>query len=108
MGIIDHIIGLIETRLELIKIEAKEDASHILARLLVIMLLGLFLFFTWFFAALGIGMLLNALLDSRYVGVLLVALLHLIIFALIYLLRDSMGIKNLIRRILDSIIETKE
>ncbi len=108
MSIIDHIIGFIESRLELFKIEAKEEAAHVIARLLVMILLGLFLFFTWLFVALGLGLLVNELMNSRYLGVLAVGVLHLLIFIVIYLNRDAPGIKKMIKKLLDSMFETKD
>lgn len=108
MNIVDHIIGLVEARLELFKLEAKEEASPIIARLLVIILLGYFLVFTWFFLALGMGFLLNDLMESEYLGVLIIAGFHLLIFILIFIFRDAGWIRNMIKSLLDSMTEEDE
>jgi protein-S-isoprenylcysteine O-methyltransferase Ste14 len=108
MGIIDHIIGLVESRLELFKIEAKEEASHVIARILVMILLGLFLFFTWFFVALALGLWLNVLFESQYLGVLAAGIIHLLLFIIIFLNRDAPRLKRMIKTLLDSVFETKD
>lgn len=102
---IDHIIGLIESRLELAKLEAKEEAAFVLARIVLAMALGLFLFFTWFFLALGLGLLMNVWMESSYLGVLSVGILHLVLFILIYLLRGKMGLEKGIKKLIDSIFQ---
>ncbi len=108
MSIIDHIIGMIESRIELFKIEAKEETAFFLARAIVAIMLGLFLFFTWLFLAMGLGLFLNWSLDSSFLGVLIIGVLHLILFLLIYGFRNALGLEKVIRKILDTMFDNRE
>jgi len=99
---------MIESRIELLKLEIKEDSAFFLARAVVAIILGLFLFFTWLFLAMGLGLFLNWLFDSSFGGVLLVGGLHLLLFILIYALRNTLGLEKAFRQILDKMFENRD
>lgn len=108
MSIIDHIIGLIETKVELVKIEAKEEISFILSRAMIGLFMGLLLFFGWMFAFMAAGFLLNIVFESNYLGILIIAGFHLILFLLMYFFRGQLGIQWLIEKLIEKLFEKKE
>jgi hypothetical protein len=102
---IDHIIGLVESRLELAKLEAKKEMAFIISRILLGFVFGLFLFFTWFFVSLGLGYLLNDALGNSYGGVLIVAGIHFLLFFLIFIFRNQIGLEKVIKKGIDNLVE---
>ncbi len=108
MSIIDHIIGLIETRVELIKLEVKEESSFVLSRLVLGLIMGLFLFFSWLFLAMGFGLLLNWLLESKFWGIVIIGGIHLLIFILLFIFRHKLGLDNYIHRMMDEMFDKEK
>lgn len=104
-AIIDNLTGLIETRLELAKIEIKEEVAKIGARIIsgvVLAFLGvlIIIFFsfslaTWF----------NSLLDSIYLGYVIVTGFYLVVFLLLILLKAHVWLQQ---KIESGLINTEE
>ena len=53
---IDHIIGLIETRIALVKIEVKEEVSKVTSRMIVALVMAMLAFFIWFFISFAMAL----------------------------------------------------
>jgi len=104
MTIIDHIIGLVESRIELAKLQAKHKVSSVASKLIVAVIMGVVAFFIWFYLSLALGFYLNDITDSRYAGVLLVAGLHLVILLVIYFFNKQLRLKEAIASGLDQIL----
>jgi uncharacterized membrane protein YqjE len=102
---IDHIIALVESRLELAKIETKKEAAFIVARILLGIVFGLFLFFVWLFLSLGLGYLINEAIGNTYSGILIIAGVHLLLFILLFIFRGQLGLEKLIKKGIDKLFE---
>ena len=104
MTIIDHIIGLVEARIELAKLSVKDEVSSIAAKLIIAALMSVFAFFIWFYLSLALGYYLNDITDSRYWGILIVAGIHLVILVITYLFHKQLRLKKIIESGLDAIL----
>jgi uncharacterized membrane protein YqjE len=72
-NLVDNLSGYLETRLELFKIEVREDVAHVLAQALMItVILLLSLLFLLFFSV-GLAHFLNSYFEQPYLGYWIVA-----------------------------------
>ncbi|MBK5279954.1 MAG: phage holin family protein [Bacteroidia bacterium] len=88
-GLFNHITGFMEARIELLKIEIKEDVAKTLANA---MIFGIFFFFGFMFMvffSIGLAHFLNQYFDKSYAGYSIVAGLYLVGFAVFMILRKS-------------------
>ena len=88
--IFDSLTGYIETKVEYYKIQFKEELARALAILIFVfmisMVLLLFLIFLSFFAV----AFLNHVLQSQYLGFLIMAFIYLIVGLFIYVYRENL------------------
>lgn len=104
MNIIQHIIGLVETKIELAKMEVKAEVSSIASKLIVAMVIAVVAFFIWFYLSLALGMFLNDVLNTEYAGILIVAGLHLLVLLLLYFFHEQLGLRKAIASGMDKIL----
>lgn len=71
--LIDSLSGYVETRVELVKMEIREEVAGILSRGLMMMILFLLAFLCILFAMLGLALYLNTVTESVHAGYWLVA-----------------------------------
>ena len=86
--IIDHLIGYVETKLDLYKIQFKEEIVKAIGALAIIMILVAVFGLMIVFLSLAIANHLNFILDSNFIGFLIVAIIYLIAGILILIYRD--------------------
>ena len=99
-SIVENLSGYVEKRIELFKIEMKEDVALGAARLLIMLVLSLALFMLILFLSLGGAVLLNRTLESDSLGFLLVAGFYLLIFVLFFLLKDTFKFEEKLKSII--------
>lgn len=107
-SIIDSFSHYVEKKLELLKLELKEDAAHIASRVIVLVVLGLIGFLLVLFLSITGGILLNEALESSWLGFALISLFYLLIFLSILILRKPLGIENRIRDYFLDLFNTKD
>ncbi|PSL02898.1 phage holin family protein [Cecembia rubra] len=90
--IIQTIKQLIEVRMQLIKDEVNEKISTIMARIFLLLLMMTVSVMVLLFVSFSLAFYLSEKMYSTYKGFLYVGLLYLLIFILIYFLKDSKGI----------------
>ena len=97
----DSVSAYMEARLELFKLEAREEISEVLAKgvqtTLILSFLAMALFFGSFTAAIFIG----EYMESYGMGFLIVTLFYFVVGILLYILRNKLGIKDRINRYLE-------
>ncbi len=108
MNIIEHIIGLVESKIALAKLEVKEEVSSIVSRLVVAMLMFILLFFIWFFLCIALGMLLNEQFHSSFSGTLTIAGIHALVLIFLYVFRKKLGLRKAIAKGMDRILYTDD
>ena len=88
--LINTITGYLETRLELFKLELKEEVSRFLALAVIYFSLTLLTFLAIVFALAALAIWTNELLESSYLGYLLVCILIIFIAILGYYQRGPL------------------
>ena len=96
-NILDSLTKYIETKVEFYKIQFKEELAKALGILIFIFLMSivmlLFLIFLSFFAV----AFLNHILQSQYLGFLIMAFIYLILGLFIYVYRDNLIFKKVFK-----------
>ncbi len=82
--LIDTFTGFLETKIELIKLDAREELTGLVAKALVFFVLMLLGLMAMIFLSFGLSTVLNVYLESRYLGYLIVGVIYLGLCGLIY------------------------
>lgn len=103
--LIDHLVGFIETRLEILKLDFKEESVRVVAIILTIAVKVLFgtLFFIFFSVALGLY--LNQILESAYLGFVILAGFFFLLWMSVLIIRRTSWYNALIASITDRIVK---
>jgi uncharacterized membrane protein YqjE len=103
--LIDHLIGFVETRFEIFKLEAKEESVRVIARLITMAVIVLFgtLFFIFFSFALAIF--LNQVTGSPYMGFAIIAAFFLLLWIIVLGIKRTKWYQDQITAITDRIVE---
>lgn len=88
-GLLEHITGYVEDRIELIKLEIREDVSRALSRALVILLMMLFAFMVIIFLSIGLAHYINVYFQGAYSGYWIVAGIYFFFFLIVLVFRSS-------------------
>ena len=87
--LIENLTGFIKVKIELLKLEILEEVSKGIANLfslMVVMILGVFVLA---FGSLTLGVFMNHLFESQYLGYLLITSFYLILFVVVIILTRS-------------------
>ena len=95
-NLFDSLMGYIDTKVELYKIQFKEEAAKVLVIAVFAIIFSMIGLLLILFLSLFASEVLNSLFDSRYLGYLIICIFYLLLAVLVYLLRDriSNAIKN--------------
>lgn len=99
-SLFDHLTAFIESKIEVYKIEIKDELVQTLSKIMVWLLLGSIVFFFFLFLNIALGYLLGALLNSLFFGFLIISGSYLLIFLVLYLLRDTIGLRQFFKDML--------
>lgn len=101
-NLIDHLTGYVEDRVELFKIEIKDEVARVIAKGLVLLVVALAVFMALFFLSFSAALYINTWFQDSYAGFLLVAGIYLIAFILILIFRKDIN-QSIARHMADSI-----
>ncbi|MBO3699446.1 phage holin family protein [Roseivirga sp. E12] len=87
--LIDTFTGFIETKIELVKLDAKEELSGVIAKAIVFFSVAVFALLALLFISLGTSSILNSFLENDFIGYLIVGVIYLIVGATIYANKES-------------------
>jgi uncharacterized membrane protein YqjE len=87
--LISNLSGYVEARVELVKIEIRDEVAVVLSRGLMLMLIFMVGFLCLLFAMLGLAQYLNAILESAYAGYLIVALFFGLVLLILLISRKG-------------------
>jgi uncharacterized membrane protein YqjE len=105
-GVFDHLSGYVETRIELLKIEIKEDVAKVIASTMIYAVVFFFATMFMIFFSIGLAQFINSYFAESYVGYWLVAGLYLTGFLIFMIFRKGI-LKNLEKNLTD-IIKRRE
>ncbi|EKB49374.1 phage holin family protein [Cecembia lonarensis] len=92
--IIQTIKQLIDVRVQMIKEEINEQIAGVMARIFLLLLMATVSVMIILFFSFSLAFYLGELMYSPYKGFLYVGLLYLLVFILMYFLKDAKGIVN--------------
>ncbi len=102
-GLVNNFTGYIETRIELMKYEVKEDMAKVIAKVSILLLLALLFTFLLLFTSAAVALKIGESLGS-FAGFAIVAGFYLLLLLLIIILRDPIG-KSLEKKMKNIIIQ---
>ena len=102
-GLVNNLTGYIETRIELMKYEVKEDMARAISKVALILVISVFLLFFLLFASAAVAHKIGESLGS-FAGYGIVAGFYLALLLLIVLLREPLG-NRVEKKIKDIIIK---
>ena len=94
--LIKNLIGFLETKIELIKLDIRDEFSEVLSKMIVFIVVMFLLFSTIMFASMTLANYLNQLFSSTFIGYGIVAIFYLLLIGLIYLLRNNKMLKKFV------------
>ncbi|WP_192347298.1 phage holin family protein [Algoriphagus sp. Y33] len=86
--IIQTVKGIVETKVDLVKLEIQDQVAGILTRMIFLILMGGSLLLVLLFFSLSLAFFLSQYFESPHMGFLLVGLIYLVILVVLFLLRD--------------------
>jgi hypothetical protein len=106
--LISSVKKYLKIEVDLFKLQAKEQVVEILSVFILIFLLLSFGLFIVFFLSITIAFYLNDLLDSRYLGLLIVAGFYTIICIVLVLMKDKLIAKGIFKAFFEGSLESVE
>lgn len=104
----ENIKGYVNTNFELIKYQAVERATVIMADTVTYVLVGLFFLLFLFFISLWACFYLSSLFNDNYTGIAIVAGFYLILGLVLFLVRKNLVIKPLRNKIVNKIFQKEK
>lgn len=102
--IIDTFTGFLETKIELMKLDAKEELSGLIAKALIFLFVFVLAFLTLLLFSLGLSSVLNSYFGSSYLGFLIVGVIYLTLALLVYSQRRTL-VNKVKREVIEGSLE---
>ncbi|MFD2246663.1 phage holin family protein [Pontibacter ruber] len=102
--IIENLMGYIDTRIDIIRLEIQEKLKTSFVSLLHAVLLGFFGFMSFIFVSIFLGLLLNHLLDSSFWGFGIIALFYVAVLVILVIGLDKKVFNNVADKAFDNTI----
>jgi uncharacterized membrane protein YqjE len=88
-GLIENVSGYVEARVQLLKIEVREDVAKAMTRALMFGVILLFAFLFIVFFSIGLALFLNRYFHDSFIGFWVVAGFYLLLFLLAFAMRKQ-------------------
>jgi len=105
--LIDHLVGFIETRIEILKLDAKEESVRVIAKLLTIAVIVLFGTLFFIFLSVAIAIFLNQIIGSAYMGFVVLAGFFFLLWMSVLIIKKTKWYNDQIAAITDRLVEDK-
>ncbi|MCH7407873.1 phage holin family protein [Belliella sp. DSM 111904] len=102
--IVQTIKQLIEVRIQMVKNQVEDRFSEIISRVFILVLMGLASLMILLFASISLAFYLGEILYSNYLGFLYVSLIYLLLFVVLFIVRESDGIISSFRKFFRSFL----
>ncbi len=102
---IDHLVGFLETRLEILKLDFKEESVRVIAKLLTAAVIVLFSTLFFIFFSVAIAIILNQALGSEYLGYVIIAGFFLLLLISVLIIKQTQWYHDKITAITDQLVE---
>jgi len=100
-------MGFVEKKMELFKLEFKEETARAGAKMIVLFVLSMAMFMAIFFITVGLSNVLNNLLNSTYLGYFIMAVLYLFLMIIFIFLNKILGINKHLEDMILKILNSK-
>jgi len=107
-SIVDNLTGLVEKKVELFKIDLKEDAAKAGARIVVIAIMALSLFMAILFISIGLSFVIGNLLNSEMTGFFIMGGFYLLIILFFIFLNNVFKINKTLEKLIMDILNANE
>jgi len=104
-SIIENLSGYVENKLEILKIELKEDGAYLASRLILLIFLCTLAFVILLFLSLAAGIVINLWLSSSYLGFIIIGGFYLLLLVLIIIFKNKLKIESKIQSYLLRILK---
>lgn len=94
--LVKNLIGYLETKIELIKLDIREEFAEILSKIVVFMIIILLFFAMVLFGSLTLANYFNHLYSSSFAGYGILTLGYILLIIVIYLMRNSRILQNFV------------
>lgn len=99
-NLINKISGYVEKKIELVKLEIQEDMAVIAAKVVLMVIMGLLLLIFFLFLSLLLGIYINNVTNSKFVGFGIVAIIYFVIFLLLVFLKKPLKLEKRLEKYL--------
>jgi hypothetical protein len=103
-NLIENLMGYIDTRIDIIRLEIQEKLKASFVGLLHAVLLGFFGLMSVLFVSIFLGLLLNHLLDSSFWGFGIIALFYVAVLVVLFIGLDKKVFENVADKTFDNTI----
>ena len=103
--LIDHLVGFIETRIEILKLDAKEESVRVIAKLLTMSVIVLFGTLFFIFLSVAIAIFLNQIMGSAYMGFVVLAGFFFLMWMSVLIIKKTKWYNDQITAITDRLVE---
>ena len=107
-NIIEHFTALMESRITIAKIEFKEEMAHILSRGVVSFLMVFMGILCFLFLNVALALILGGVLGNTSYGFLLISGFYLVIFVILFLFKDQLGLHQYFEKKLSQLLRLKK
>lgn len=102
--IVQTVKGIVEARIGAVKQEIQDEFVEILARLILLIVIGSMLLMVLVFLSLSLAFFLSSITKSPSLGFLIVALIYFMAVLLMFVSRDSLRIQDRVEKMLKDFI----
>ncbi|RLD21244.1 MAG: hypothetical protein DRI71_09355 [Bacteroidetes bacterium] len=107
-AIIENLTGLIEARMELAKLEIKEEAAKVGARIVAAIVFSFLLIMIIIFFSLSIATLLNSVLESMFLGYVIITGFYSLVLVLLIAFKAHIWLQQKIEDELINFVDAKD
>jgi polyferredoxin len=107
-AIIENLTGLIEARMELAKLEIKEEVAKVGAKIVAVIVFSFLLVMIIIFFSISVGAMLNGLLESTFVGFAIVTGFYFLVLVLLISFNAHKWLQQKLEEVLIKFVDTNE
>ncbi len=107
-AIIENLTGLIEARLELAKLEIKEEVAKAGAKIVAAIIFSFLLVMIIIFFSISVGAMLNGILESNFLGYAIVTGFYILVLVLLITFNAHKWLQRKLEDVLIDIVDTNE
>lgn len=105
-AIIENLTGLIEARVELAKLEVKEEVAKVGAKIVAAIVFSFLLIMIIIFLSISVGALLNSVLESMFLGYVIVTGFYLLVLVLLIVFKAHIWLQQKLEGVLIDFVDT--